>query len=161
RRRRIPIGPRPHEGALVSSLVRIAVPNKGRIRAPSIELLQATGLSFEASDRALPVRVCYAEIHLLFVRTADAPELGDERVAALPNAADLSKIEDFAGKRIATAHPGVTSRFFADAGIDVTVVPLRGSVEVATKLGVADGIVDLVSTGSTLRVNGLREIGTL
>jgi len=41
------------------------------------------------------------------------------------------------------------------------VVPLRGSVEVATKLGVADGIVDLVSTGSTLRVNGLREVGTL
>ena len=39
------------------------------------------------------------------------------------------------------------------------MVPLRGSVEVATKLGVADGIVDLVSTGSTLMVNGLREVG--
>jgi len=54
-----------------------------------------------------------------------------------------------------------TRRFFAEAGIDVTVVPLRGSVEVATKIGVADAIVDLVSTGSTLRVNGLRAIGTL
>ena len=177
----------------MSSLVRIAVPNKGRLRAPSIELLQASGLSFEASDRALSVRVGNAEIDLLFVRTEDVPELVDDGVAdlgitgvdllaefgtdlevllelgfgrcrlaaAVPNASDLSKIEDFAGKRIATAHPGVTSRFFADAGIDVTVVPLRGSVEVATKLGVADGIVDLVSTGSTLRVNGLREIGTL
>jgi ATP phosphoribosyltransferase len=41
------------------------------------------------------------------------------------------------------------------------VVALRGSVEVATKIGVADAIVDLVSTGSTLRVNGLRSVGTL
>ncbi|HEX7100376.1 MAG TPA: ATP phosphoribosyltransferase [Acidimicrobiia bacterium] len=177
----------------MSELVRIAVPNKGRLRAPAIELLQAAGLAFEASDRALSVRVTNADIDLLFVRTEDVPELVADGVAdlgitgvdllaesgagldvllelgfgrcrlaaAVPNASDLDKIEDFVGKRIATAHPGVTTRFFSEKGIDVTVVPLRGSVEVATKLGVADGIVDLVSTGSTLRVNGLREVGTL
>ena len=177
----------------MSELVRIAVPNKGRLRAPAIELLQAAGLAFEASDRALSVRVTNADIDLLFVRTEDVPELVADGVAdlgitgvdllaesgagldvllelgfgrcrlaaAVPNASDLDKIEDFVGKRIATAHPGVTTRFFSAKGIDVTVVPLRGSVEGATKLGVADGIVDLVSTGSTLRVNGLREVGTL
>lgn len=177
----------------MSETVRIAVPNKGRLHTPAIELLQAAGLSFEATDRALSVRVNNADIDLLFVRTEDVPELVADGVAdlgitgvdllaesgadlpvllelsfgrcrlaaAVPNGSELDSIEDFAGKRIATAHPRVTSRFFADKGIDVTVVPLRGSVEVATKLGVADGIVDLVSTGSTLRVNGLREVGTL
>lgn len=62
---------------------------------------------------------------------------------------------------MATSHPNATAGFFGELGIGVTVVPLRGSVELATKLGVADAIVDLVSTGSTLRINGLREIGTL
>src|SRR5690606_34373438 len=106
-------------------------------------------------------------VELLAESGADLPvllELSFGRcrlAAAVPNGSELDSIEDFAGKRIATAHPRVTSRFFADKGIDVTVVPLRGSVEVSTKLGVADGIVDLVSSGSTLRVNGLREIGTL
>ena len=173
--------------------LNVAVPNKGRLRAPTIDLLGAAGLAFEATDRALSVSVDNADIELLFVRTEDIAELVADGVAdvgitgidllaeaeatlavllelgygrcrlaaAVPNASDLVKVEDFAGQRIATSHPTVTTHYFTEAGIDVTVVPLRGSVEVATKLGVADGIVDLVSTGSTLRVNGLREIGTL
>jgi ATP phosphoribosyltransferase len=173
--------------------LNVAVPNKGRLRAPTIDLLGAAGLAFEATDRALSVSVDNADIELLFVRTEDIAELVADGVAdvgitgidllaeaeatldvllelgygrcrlaaAVPNASDLVKVKHFAGQRIATSHPTVTTRYFTGAGIDVTVVPLRGSVEVATKLGVADGIVDLVSTGSTLRVNGLREIGTL
>lgn len=175
------------------SPLRIAVPNKGRLTSPSLELLRASGLSFEATERALSVSVDNAEIDLLFVRTEDIAELvadgvadlgitgldllaefgGDldvlvelgfgrcRLVAAVPHSSEPTKIEDLEGGRIATAHPAATTRFLADRGIEATVVPLRGSVEVATKLGVADGIVDLVSTGSTLRVNGLREIGTL
>lgn len=177
----------------MTSPLRIAVPNKGRLKTPAVDLLADAGLSFEATDRALSVRVDNADVDLLFVRTEDIPELVADGVAdlgitgvdllaeygfdldvvlelgfgrcrlaaAVPNASDLSKTEDFAGRRIATAHPRVTTRYFADREVDVAVIPLRGSVEVATKLGVADGIVDLVSTGSTLRVNGLREIGTL
>lgn len=177
----------------MSEPLRLAVPNKGRLKQPSLDLLKATGLSFESTDRALSVRVGNADIELLFVRTEDIPELVSDGVAdvgitgidliaefggdldvlvdlgfgkcrlaaAVPQSSGLTKIEDFAGRRIATSHPGATKRFFDDANIDVTVVPLRGSVELATKLGVAEGIVDLVSTGSTLRVNGLREIGTL
>ncbi len=82
-------------------------------------------------------------------------------MAAVPKDLDVMSAQDLAGLRVATAHPRVTAGFFEEKGVDVTVIPLRGSVEVAPKLGVADAIVDLVSTGSTLMVNGLRPIGTI
>lgn len=82
-------------------------------------------------------------------------------VAAAPNRSSLEGIEDFEGLRVATAHPAVTGRFFENKGIDITTIPLRGSVEVAPKLGVADVVVDLVSSGSTMLVNGLRQLSTL
>ncbi|HVR32853.1 MAG TPA: ATP phosphoribosyltransferase [Acidimicrobiia bacterium] len=81
--------------------------------------------------------------------------------AAVPATSTAVKFEDLAGLRVATSHPRIAGSFFEGRGIDVDVVRLRGSVEVAPKLGIADAIVDLVSTGSTLVVNGLREIGTL
>lgn len=65
------------------------------------------------------------------------------------------------GARIATAFPRVTSRYFAAISRDVQIVPVSGAAEIAPHLGIADVIVDLVSTGSTLRVNGLREIATV
>ncbi len=65
------------------------------------------------------------------------------------------------GTRVATAFPRVTRAFFEGAGVDVRVAPVTGAAEIAPHLGVADVIVDLVSTGSTLRVNGLREIATI
>lgn len=91
-------------------------------------------------------------------------ELGFGRcrlAAAAPSSSEVRTVADFAGLRIATSHPGTTERFFAYKGVDVTTVPLRGSVEVAPRLDVADAIVDLISTGSTMRVNGLRPIVTL
>ena len=81
--------------------------------------------------------------------------------AAVPSSSSVEDLAGFEGLRIATSHPGVTQRFFADKGIDVTTIPLRGSVEVAPRLDVADAIVDLVSSGSTMRVNGLRPVVTL
>ena len=81
--------------------------------------------------------------------------------AAVPTSSPIVKVEELEGLRVATSHPRITRAFFDERGIAVTVVRLRGSVEVAPKLGVADAIVDLVSTGSTLVVNGLREIGTI
>lgn len=173
--------------------LQLAVPNKGRLKDPSVALLRDAGLSFELTDRALSVPVRNVDLELLFVRTEDIPELvadgaahlgitgidlltergnglvtlaelGYGRcrlVAAVPNASPVEKIEDLEGMRVATAHPNTAARFFSERGIDAAVIPLRGSVELATKIGVADAIVDLVSTGSTLRVNGLRAIGTL
>jgi ATP phosphoribosyltransferase len=63
--------------------------------------------------------------------------------------------------RVATAFPRTTRRYFDAAGIPVSIVPVSGAAEIAPHLGIADVIVDLVSTGSTLRVNGLRELATI
>jgi ATP phosphoribosyltransferase len=65
------------------------------------------------------------------------------------------------GARVATVFPSVTRRYFADRGLPVTIVPMSGAVEIAPHLGIADLVVDLTSTGSTLRTNGLREVATL
>lgn len=65
------------------------------------------------------------------------------------------------GARVATAFPGSAQRFFGERGRPVTIVPVSGAAEIAPHLGIADVIVDLVSTGSTLRVNGLRELETI
>jgi ATP phosphoribosyltransferase len=81
--------------------------------------------------------------------------------AAVPADAPAQALEDLAGCRVATSHPAVATRFFAARGIPVEIVPISGAVEVAPRMGLADAIVDLVSTGSTLLVNGLRSVGTL
>jgi ATP phosphoribosyltransferase len=63
--------------------------------------------------------------------------------------------------RVATAYPVSTRRLLSEHGVECELVPVSGSVEAAPRLGLADAIVDLVSTGSTMSANGLRPIGTL
>lgn len=65
------------------------------------------------------------------------------------------------GTRVATAFPRLTRTFFGARDLPVEVVPISGAAEIAPHIGVADVIVDLVSTGSTLKTNGLREIATV
>jgi ATP phosphoribosyltransferase len=79
--------------------------------------------------------------------------------AAVPNDAPYQTIEDLAGLRVATAHPNTARRFFENRQVPVEIIPISGAVEVAPRLGLAEAIVDLVSTGSTLVMNGLRQIG--
>ena len=79
--------------------------------------------------------------------------------AAVPNDSPARDIADLAGLRVATAHPNTARRFFASKAIPVDIVPISGAVEVAPRLGLAEAIVDLVSTGSTLVMNGLRQVG--
>ena len=67
--------------------------------------------------------------------------------------------KDLAGKRIATAYPGLVDRYLQDRGITATVVKLDGAVETSVRLGVADVIADVVSTGGTLRQAGLAVFG--
>ncbi len=105
------------------------------------DILAETGID-------LPVlrRLGFGRCRLAAAALADAP---------------YESIADLAGTRIATSHPNVTRRFFAEQAIPVEVISLSGAVEVAPRLGLADAIVDLVSTGSTLAMNGLRTIGDL
>lgn len=58
-------------------------------------------------------------------------------------------------RRVATKYPNVTKKFFAQKGMDVSIIKIEGSVELAPILDLADGIVDIVETGTTLRENGL------
>ncbi|MBN9240891.1 MAG: ATP phosphoribosyltransferase [Micrococcales bacterium 70-64] len=79
------------------------------------------------------------------------------RFAGPPGAfADLSAL---AGRRVATSYPALVADFLAQHGVQVQVVSLDGAVESAVKLGVADAVADVVSTGSTLRAQGLEIFG--
>ncbi|MEA2578195.1 MAG: phosphoribosyltransferase [Chloroflexota bacterium] len=104
-------------------------------------------------------------IDLLSETGAELPrirELGYGRcrlAAAVPNDTAYRSFEDLTGLRVATAHPNTARRFFDGKGIPVDIIPISGAVEVAPRLGLAEAIVDLVSTGSTLVMNGLRQIG--
>jgi len=175
----------------VRERLRLAIPNKGRLVEPTIQLLHDAGLVFEAHDRSLVARVQNYDLDVLFVRTNDIIEFVGDAVAdlgvtgvdllaesradlplvralgygrcrlaaAVPSDSPHRGVDDLAGLRVATAHPNVTRRFFDEKAIPVEVIPISGAVEVAPRLGLAEAIVDLVSTGSTLVMNGLRPIG--
>lgn len=175
-------------------MLRIALPNKGRLAEGSKELLERAGLEFDArSDRALQATLG-EDFVALFVNARDIPEFvadgaadlgitGGDIVAesgrAVLTLLDLgfgkcrlavAAVEDSAVRtlddmvesaRIATVFPNATSAFFKARSQRISLVPISGAVENAPHLGVADLIVDLVSTGSTLKLNGLREIATI
>ena len=67
----------------------------------------------------------------------------------------------FSGKKIATSYPGVLRKYLEDTGIDASIEEIGGSVEIAPGIGLAEGIFDIVSTGSTLIMNGLKEVETV
>jgi ATP phosphoribosyltransferase len=181
----------PNGSSRETDRLRLAVPNKGRLVEPTVQLLRDAGLVFEEHDRALVARVQNYELDILFVRTNDVIEFVGDGVAdlgitgidllaetgidlprirdlgygrcrlaaAAPNDSAIRTLEDLDGIRVATAHPNTTRRFLAERGIDAEVIPISGAVEVAPRLGLAEAIVDLVSTGSTLVMNGLRQVG--
>jgi len=171
----------------------VAVPSKGRMAQPALDLLDAAGLRFELGERALHVPCQNAPVDLLLVRPHDIPEYVQDGVvhagitganlvaeacadvaelvalgfarctleAAVPTAAPQQGLADLAGLRVATAYPVSTRAALAEVGVEAELVPVSGSVEAAPRLGLSEAIVDLVSTGSTASVNGLRRIGRL
>jgi ATP phosphoribosyltransferase len=80
---------------------------------------------------------------------------------AVPESASYDSIADLEGLRIATSYTGLLRDFLLDQGTKAHIVAMRGSVEVAPRLDIADAICDLVSTGSTLEANGLKEVQTV
>jgi ATP phosphoribosyltransferase len=175
-------------------MLRIALPNKGRLNQDCRELLNDAGLEVRASSERALTASLGGEFEAIFVRAQDIPEfvadgaadagitgwdLVAESERALESRLDLEfgrcrlvvaareeggirSLSDLRGSpRIATVFPNLTRSFFAAAGKTVQVVPVSGAVEVAPHLGIADLIVDLTSSGSTLKVNGLREIATV
>ena len=175
-------------------MLRIALPNKGRLAQDARELFTDAGLEIRAAGPRALTASLGGEFQALFVRAQDIPEfvadgaadagvtgfdLIQESGRVLDELADLEfgrcrlavaakedsgvgALHDIgAGMRVATVFPRITRTFFAARGAEVEVVPVSGAAEIAPHIGIADVIVDLVSTGSTLRVNGLREIATV
>jgi ATP phosphoribosyltransferase len=81
--------------------------------------------------------------------------------AAVPQESPATSLADLDGLRAATVYPRLARRLLAEQDLSVELIEITGAVEVAPRLGLADAIVDLVSSGSTLRTNGLRSVGVL
>lgn len=174
--------------------IRIAVPNKGRIKQPTLDALAEAGLTVlekartyvsETSDpryeaifaRAndIPVYVHYGAVDLgvtghdlILEREADVLELLDLNfgnatvVVAVPEKSLITSVQDVpALTRVATEFPNITRKYFERLGKQVEVLEVSGTAELAPKLGLAQMIVDITSTGETLRKNKLRIVGTI
>ncbi|TYL39599.1 ATP phosphoribosyltransferase [Natronococcus pandeyae] len=169
--------------------MRIAVPNKGRLHEPTIDLLERAGLHLEnGAERKLYADTVDPDVSVLFARAADIPEYVADGAAemgitgydqvrearadtveelldlefgrcrlvlAAPEDGDIDGVEDLAGKTVATEFPNVTRDFFADTGVDPNVVEVSGATELTPHVEMADAIVDITSTGTTLKMNQL------
>jgi len=71
---------------------------------------------------------------------------------------EYDSVKDFNGKRIATSYPNTTRRYLEERGVEAELHIINGSVEIAPNIGLADGICDIVSSGSTLFKNNLKEV---
>jgi ATP phosphoribosyltransferase len=80
---------------------------------------------------------------------------------AAPKNSSISSIKDFEGKKIATSYPVTLKKYLNKFGIKAEIHTISGSVEIAPTIGLADGICDIVSTGNTLFMNGLKEVEEL
>ncbi len=161
------------------------------MREPAFRLLEDAGLGPEQpGDRALAFPCRNAPVEVLLVRAADIPEYVQDGVVdcgitgidlvrergaevrelltlgfgscrlegAVPAESEAETLADLDGLTVATVYPRLTRELLPG---QVTLVDVTGSVELAPRLGLADAIVDLVSSGNTLRTNGLRSLGVL
>jgi ATP phosphoribosyltransferase len=77
---------------------------------------------------------------------------------AVPKNSEIQSVKDFEGKKIATSYPTTVQNYLRKNGVTAEIHTISGSVEVAPTIGLADGICDIVSSGNTLFMNGLREL---
>jgi ATP phosphoribosyltransferase len=169
--------------------LRVAVPNKGTLSETAVEMLVEAGYVGRRDSRALTVPDAKNDVEFFYLRPkdiatyvgsgaldvgitgrdllldSDSPSIEIEALGfgastfrfAAPAALDsLQKLE---GKRVATSYPGLVTSFLAGHGVTPVIVTLDGAVESAVKLGVADAVADVVSTGATLKAQGLEVFG--
>ncbi|MCG1004376.1 MULTISPECIES: ATP phosphoribosyltransferase [Halobacterium] len=172
--------------------MRIAVPNKGRLHDPTLDLLDRAGIGVESgADRQLYADTVDPEITVLYARAADIPEyvadgaadlgitgLDQVRESGVENVDDLLDLDygkcrlvlaapedgsidaaaDLAGKTVATEFPTITRAYFDGKDVDPDIVEVSGATELTPHVEMADAIVDITSTGTTLRVNRLKVV---
>ena len=167
------------------NILRIAVQKSGRLADATLSFLKRSGFELEMTDRSLVAKCRNFPFEILFLRTRDIPEVVCDNVADIgicgqdtireQNFCNLQEVErlgfgrcqlaiaapkkiNLFGKKIATSYPKLLGEFLRKKKIKAEVIPFSGSVEIAPTLGIADAVCDLVSTGSTLRMNGLVEL---
>lgn len=164
-------------------MIKIAVPNKGRMFKPTVELLKRSG--FEPKDfdeRRLYVETNFDDITILFVRTEDIGPYVQSKIADLGiTGYDIitekkltvekilnlnygycklvlagpkrKKLKD--GMKIATKYQNISREYLKKKGIQAEIINSSGATEIQPRLGLADFIIDLTSTGTTLKMNNL------
>ena len=170
-------------------MLRIAVPNKGSLSEPAIDMLAEAGYR-RRRDRELVLADPANDVEFFFLRprdiavyvghgTVDVGITGrdlllDSGTTAVEHrplgfarstfrfaapAGAITRVEDLAGKRVATSYDVLVANYLAERGIEADVVHLDGAVESSVQLGIADAVADVVETGSTLRAAGLEVFG--
>jgi len=165
---------------------RFVIP-EGRLKNPSIRLLKKLGVDVPLpSGRELVVET--EDYIFFFAKPFDVPvyvehgidlgiagsdvveerncdlfiplelPFGRCRLSVIMPEDHVIKVEEMDGFRIATKYPNIASRYFAGRGLDVEIMKLHGTVELAPKTRIAEALVDIVDTGRTLRANGLVEV---
>jgi ATP phosphoribosyltransferase len=169
--------------------MRIAVPNKGRLHEPAIELLERAGLHVvDGADRKLYADTVDPDVTLLFARAADIPEYVSDGAAdvgitgldqvreadpgnvvelldlefgrcrlvlAAPRDGDIESVEDVEGGTVATEFPNIARTYFEKTDVSPDIVEVSGATELTPHVEMADAIIDITSTGTTLKVNNL------
>ncbi len=170
-------------------MIKVALPNKGQLFEPTMELLSACGYKVNKSLRSLSTLDSNNGVEFYFLRPSDIPlyvsngildagitgkdfvaEKGvtptclvdlnygaSKLCAAVPAASPVTDLAGIQNLRIATSFPNIVTGYF---GGGPTLIELEGAVEISIKLGIADAVVDIVETGTTLVQAGLRIIGT-
>ena len=166
-------------------MLRIAVQAKGRLFDETMSFLEESDIKLSATKRTLLVQSSNFPLEVLFLRDDDIPQTVATGVAdlgivmekaedaeivkrlgfskcrlslALPKDIEYSGPQWFEGKKIATSYPGILSRYLKEQGVRAEIHVITGSVEVSPGIGLADAIFDIVSSGSTLVSNRLKEV---
>jgi ATP phosphoribosyltransferase len=166
-------------------MLKVAVPNKGSLSDSAIAILRECGYRQRSDVRDLTLLDSENEIEFFYLRPRDIAlyvasgelDIGitgrDLLIDSEAEATELLALDfgrstfrfasktdqSLPGKRIATAYPGLVKKYLRENEIEATVVRLDGAVESSVRLGVADVIADVVSTGGTMRQAGLQVFG--
>jgi ATP phosphoribosyltransferase len=171
--------------------LRIAVPNKGTLSETAVDMLVEAGYAGRRDLRALTVPDPRNNAEFFYLRPRDiatyvgsgALDVGitgrdlllDSETSAteieplgfghstfrFAGPAALNEVSALEGLRVATSYPGLVGNFLSRLGVSASIVSLDGAVESAVRLGVADAVADVVSTGATLRAQGLEIFGPI
>jgi ATP phosphoribosyltransferase len=176
-------------------MVRIALPNKGRLNQSAIRLMNKIGFPVpDSSNRTLLAEFGKGRYQVLLARAQDIPEFVEmgaadlgitgldivmetgrkvemvmdldfgrcRLVVAVPDDSDIKDLQGVKdGCTVATCFPNLTKAYFSKMGKNVQIAEVSGATEVAPQVGLADIITDLTETGSTLKLNHLKEIGVV